>query len=182
MLTYAMRLALLRRAPIALLAEIDYPGGIERYWTGVGTKSFDGKIWRGAGQLGSITPLNYSTELAVQDIKLMLTGLDPASLSRIADDVRNRAARVWLACLDERGNIVRDPLQLADAQLDFQTVTIDESGRATIALTARSGFYSLDGVLDEVWSSQDQKRKYPDDIGLDLLHELQNQDLQWTPT
>ena len=114
-----------------------------------------------------------------------LSGVEPVeeNLQFLNANVRNREARVWLAALNEAGQIIREPFDLMQAQLDYQTQEADdESGEVTISIVARSGFYTLERALDEAWTSESQKRLYPDDTGLDLITGLQNKEILWTRT
>ncbi len=178
-MTAAMAEALSRRAPIALLAEIDHPDGTARFWTGLGPLAWDGKTFTGAGTLGAVSPIRYQSDIAIQEVTFSLSGVAPSVAAMLSGEVRNRAASVWLACLDERGQVVRDPIKLMDALLDYQNLKAADDGSVTIEIVARSGFYTLERALNEVWSPEDQKRNYPDDVGLDMISALQNQDVLW---
>lgn len=181
-LTSRMADALRRRLPLALLAEIEHPDGTARFWTGIGPLNWNGAVWTGAGALGNISPIQHTSDIAIQEINFTLVGVDPSVVATLNDNVRNLSGKAWLACIDESGNVVRDPFQVIDSQLDYQSLSAADDGTVSISITARSGFYTLDRALDEVWSSQDQKLQFPDDTGLDMISSLQNQNLQWTPT
>ncbi|MCK1669443.1 hypothetical protein [Bradyrhizobium sp. 153] len=180
-LTARMAAALRARRPLALLAEIEHPSGAARLWTGVGPLQWNGQTFRGSGTLGTITPIKHTSGLAIQEINFGLAGVDPLEVAKLDDNVRNLAGRVWLACIDPGQSVVPDPYQVVDAQLDYQTFAASADGVATISITARTGFYSLERALDEAWTSEEQKLLYPADAGLDMIPALQNQDLQWTP-
>jgi hypothetical protein len=180
-MSYAMAAALKARAPLALFAEIEHPDGTARLWSGIGTISYNGYDWIGSGKLGSVTPIKQSTDIAIQEIEFRLAGADPEIVAQLSDDVRNRAGRLFLAALDDNMNVIADPMQIVDSQLDFQSQRIDDGGTAIVSITARSGFYTLERALDDVWSSEDQKSRFPDDSGLDLISKLQNQDIIWGP-
>ena len=102
-------------------------------------------------------------------------------IATLSDDVRNRAGKVWLTCIGA-GKTVIDPFQIVDSELDYQSFSADADGTVGIAITARTGFYSLARALDESWTSEEQALVYPTDVGLDLIPALQNQELQWTRT
>ena len=180
-LTFRMAQALRRRAPLALLAEIEHPDGIGRFWSGVGTLAWNGVDWTGAGVLGAVQPIKQTTDLVIQEINFVLSGIRADVVAGLNDNVRNRAGRVWLACL-ENGAIVDAPYQIVDAELDYQSLSAADDGTVTIAITARTGFYTLERALDETHTTEEQKIEFPDDSGLDLISGLQNRDIQWTPT
>lgn len=181
-LTDRMATALHERRPLALLAEIEHPSGTARFWTGVGSIVWDGNTFTGAGHLASIGPVHRTSDLAIQEITFSLAGVTPEQAAELEDDVRNLSGMAWLACLGEHGEIIPDPYQLIDAQLDYQSFNVDEDGTSVLSITAHTGFYTLERALDEAWTPEDQKQTYPTDVGLDMVPLLQNQDIQWTPT
>lgn len=185
LISAGMQQALRDRRPLILLAEIDHPAGMARVHTGIGTIRFDGEDWYGVGIFGSVGPVTVSTETVIQEVTLDLSGVEPVeeNLQFLNANVRTREARVWLAALNEAGQIIREPFDLMQAQLDYQTQEADdESGEVTISIVARSGFYTLERALDEAWTSESQRRLYPDDTGLDLITSLQNKEILWTRT
>lgn len=180
-LSYATARALAERAPLLLLAEIEHPDGTGYFWSGVGSLEWNGHTWRGAGTLGAITPIEHTTNIAIQEIQFTLAGADQEVVADLSDDVRNKGGRAWLACLNDMGGVVEDPFLIVDSELDYQSFKIDDDGTATIQITARSGFYTLERALDDVWSDEDQKSRFPTDSGLSQISKLQNQDLVWGP-
>lgn len=182
-LTYDMARALRDRWPLCLLAELDHPSGVFRAWTGVGDLDYRGHVWKGLGILGSISPIKSATDLAIQEVRFSLSGVSAESLALLSPAVRKRPARAWLGSFNKAtGNIVRDPFELLDCEMDTQDFTVDDNGMATLFIVARSGFYTLERAIDEVWSDQDQQRRFPGDIGLRDLASLQNAEVHWTPT
>lgn len=180
--TGRMAQALRKRAPLALLAEIEHPSGTARFWSGVGPLSWGGYSWTGSGVLGSIAPIRHTSDLLIQEINFGMSGVDPARISMLGDDVRNLSGKAWLACLGPDNRVIPDPMEVVDAQLDYQSFSASEDGTVAISITARSGFYTLERAINEAWTTEEQKLLYPTDSGLDLISGLQNQTIQWTLT
>lgn len=170
------------RKPIALLAAIEHPSGNAYFWTGAGPLMWNGQKWTGCGQLGSVTPIEHTSDILVQDVQFQMTGVDPAIAATLDDQVRNLSGKLWLAGIRPGPTVVADPYQIMDAVLDYQALSASPDGTVTIAITAHTGFYTLSRALDEAWTTEDQHLTYPGDSGLDLIPGLQNQDLQWTPS
>jgi len=178
-----MAQALLNGSPRGLFVEIEHPDGTAYLCTGVGTRQWNGQTWQGAGKFGTVTPIKHNSDIAVQDITFALSGIDPTILSQLDDNVRNLTGKAWLACFDEADNVIADPYQIVDSQLDYQTLDIsDEDGTATVSIIAHSGFYTLDRGVDEAWTPENQKLTYPTDVGMDQIPGLQKQDIQWKPS
>jgi len=167
--------------PRGLLVSIEHPSGTGYFFTGIGTRTWNGQKWVGAGQLGNVAPIQQASDISVQDLSFTLSGIDSDILAQLNDDVRNRSGKVWLACFDQYDNVVADPYPLVSAELDYQTLEIADDGTSTITITGHSGMYVLDRAVDEAWTPENQKLLHPDDAGLDMIPSLVNQDLQWTP-
>lgn len=178
-LTYDMAKAIKDKKSLCLLVMIDHPSGVFRGWTGIGSLEYDNQIWTGVGRLGQITPVNSVSDISIQEVRFTLSGVDPDNLDVLNEAVRLRPAQAWLACLDDKGKIVDEPFQLLDCEMDTQELNVEEGGTATIVIIARSGFFSLERSQNEVWSNEDQQRRFPGDTGLSYLASLQNQDIQW---
>lgn len=181
-LTQAMADALRDGRPLALLAEINHPSGVARFWTGVGDIVYNGFTFTGAGRFGTVAPVMRTSDLAIQEVVFSLSGVLPEEAAELETDVRNEIATVWLACIGEHGEIVASPYQLLSALLDFQSLSVGEEGEAILSITGRTGFYTLERAIEESWTAEDQKQIYPTDTGFDMVASLQNQDVQWTPT
>lgn len=179
-LTARMAEALKGGRPQIILCEIDHPSGTFRCWSGIGNLAWDGETWTGIGTLGAITPVQQTSDVSIQEINFVLSGVDAATLGMLSEIVRNRSGRAWIACLDGRQQVIPDPYLFVDSQLDYQTLNADEQSNAQIQITARMGFYTLQRGIDEAWTPQNHKLTYPNDIGLDMIPGLQNQDLLWT--
>lgn len=169
-----------RRKPLALLAAIEHPSGNAYFWTGIGQLQWNGFTWTGSGTLGTITPIKHTSDLIIQEIQFQLAGLPPDVVATLDDNVRNLSGRAWLAGINTGNSVIRDPYQIVDSQLDYQSFSAQPDGTVSIAITARTGFYTLERAIDEAWTTEEQHLTFPNDSGLDLIPALQNQDIQWT--
>ena len=181
-LTEAMAQALAAGYARGLFVSIDHPSGTGYFCTGLRSRQWGGHTWNAVGLLGSVTPIKQSSDIAIQDIEFVLSGVDSAIVAQIGDNVRNRVGTIWLACFGPDDAVIADPYQLQSSELDYQTFEIAADGTATITITAHAGFYTLDRALEGAWTPENQRLAFPTDTGLDLIPSLQHQDLQWTPS
>lgn len=168
--------------PRVPLIQVDHPNGMFRAWAGVGTLEYNGYEWTGAGSLISVAPVKATTDLQIQELKFTLSGVSTEMLALLDENVRNRIGTASLACLDERGQIIRDPWDMLECELDYQEFDADDDGTCKVSVIGRAGLYTLDRPLDEVMSPENHKLTYPDDTGFDLLPTLQNKKTSWTLT
>lgn len=181
-MTAPMAEAILNGRPRGLFVAIEHPDGAGYFSTGIGSRTWDGHTWRGAGPLGKVTPIKRSSEIAVQDITFSLSGVDAEVASRLNEDIRNLNGSVWLYCTGPDDSVIADPYQLIDSELDYQVLDAQSDGTVTIEIIAHSGFYTLDRGVEEAWTPENQRLTYPTDTGLDMIPSLQHQDLQWKPS
>lgn len=179
-MTWRMAEAMRRGDALGIMAAIDHPDGMFRCWTGIGPLQYGGQPWTGIGILGQVAPIKRSTQMAVQDVTFSLSGVDQESIALLQDKIRNRIGTVWLFCMDKGGRVVPDPYMLLESELDYQKFSVSDDGTAVISIVGRSGFYTLERALNDVWSDEDQQKRYPGDTGLAMLAQLQNNQVLWT--
>lgn len=177
-----MARALKKGAPIALLVFVDHPSGAFFAWTGIGQLLYQNALYVGVGKLGSITPIKHTTDLTIQTLVMQISGLPPDTVTWLESSIQGRSATIDLAAFDERGNVIPTPYRLNEPLLDFQSLQIGKDGSAVISISCQSGFYTLERAVSEAWTSQDQKRLFPNDVGLDLISTLIMKDITWTQT
>lgn len=177
-----MAAALVAGRPRIVLCKIEHPAGDFYCWSGVGPKEYSGHTWVGLGILGRVTPIKSTSDLVIQDVEFTLSGVNLESLALINGSVKGKIGTLWLACLDEYENIVVNPYQLLECELDVQDFVPSPDGSVALKITGHSGFYTIERAINEVWSPENQKVLFPGDTGLDLLPSLQNQDIAWTKT
>ena len=182
MMTWRMAEAIRAGRPLIMMAEIDHPDGLARFWTGIGTLDYNGYQWTGAGALGEVGPITYTIDLTVQDVVFSVKGLSPTDVDRLSSSIRGYYGTVWRACLDEFGQVIADPFRISKVIFDTQTHTVGEDGKASISIVGHTAFFNLARRVDQVWSPQSQKRLFPTDTGMDSIPSLQNKELQWTKT
>ncbi len=177
-----MAQALKDRRPLALLAEIDHPDALVHYWTGIGPMVYAGDTYTGLGRMGNIAPVGQISSMQIQELQFTFSGIPIDRATWLSDNIRNRSALAWLAAFDERGEVIDNPMPIVNALLNYQQFKIDDDGTASIILYAQTGFYSLERAIDEVWSTEDQQQRYPDDVGLDMIYLLRTRQTKWTLT
>lgn len=168
--------------PRVPLIQVDHPNGMFRAWAGVAPLEYNGYQWTGAGNLISVAPVKATTDLQIQELKFTLSGVSTEMLALLEENVRNRIGTAALACLDERGQIIRHPWEMLECELDYQEFDADDDGTCKVSVIGRAGLYTLDRPLDEVMSPENHKLTYPEDTGFDLLPTLQNKKTAWTRT
>lgn len=195
-----------------LLAQMDFDSESLYMWTGIGTISFQGNDYIGAGNLISVSTMEETQNLEAKGIVCTLNGI-PSSL--VAVDLlelsRGRPFRMWLGAVDTSAGaskllkddnfelykddgssllykdetgvvtpnaLVVEPYRIFTGLMDVIEF-LDDGNTAILRLSVEST--QLLGTRTKVYryTSEDQKKKYPDDKGLDLVNQLQDKQVIW---
>lgn len=93
--------------------------------------------YQGAGNLGSIETAEEGLAVQSYNIKLSLTGIDPAYIVKAAQvEYKNQPIIIYLANIDTDNTVIGDPIILFAGRMD--TMDIEVSKNATISVTAVS--------------------------------------------
>lgn len=186
-----------------LLAELFFDSGTLRLWTGYGTVSWGGNDFTGGGNLIGISPIEETQELQARGIVATLTGI-PTNIIAIGLGERTRGRRFNLylgyastnyhvATEDEPGRVVLEddsgyvllenqvletPYRIFSGLMDTLELT-DNGDTADIRLNVEN--ILLTGQRQKIgrYTNEDQRKRFPNDKGLELINQLQDKELVW---
>lgn len=162
-----------------LIALLDFQGGAVRVWSGIGTLSWDSLSWVGLGHLGTISPIEESTDVKANGVVLQLSGV-PSSLiaTVLGDNYQGRDVKVWLGALDAAGAVVADPYLMFSGRME--TVEIDDGVEtAAIRVAAESRLADLQRSRERRYTHEDQQIDFPGDLGLQYMPTAQSTPFLW---
>lgn len=170
-----------------------WPDGIMRLWDGVGELDYDGYPWRGLGIFGRMTGIGGSKRLTLRAVTFQLSGI-PADYSVfLSPELRNKAAKAWVAGMDARGiRINGEPFLEVDGLCDYQTLETEEGGSQVIKLIVREPVYSIERAQTlkhtaEYWNKRLESWRNANlggarITGYDKIPELADATRSWTRT
>ncbi len=162
-----------------LLASLDFVGGMKRLWSGVGTLSWDGEDWLGAGSLGRVSTIEETMELRAAGMSMQLSGVQDEDLTEvITEPIQGRRAKVYLGFLDSNFQLVSDPIVIFDGRMDTVEI-VDGGSTATITMMVENRLRDLDRARTRRYTDADQQSRYPNDRGLEYVPALQEIDIPW---
>jgi hypothetical protein len=186
---------------IALMGEFQFESGTVAMWTGVGPLIYNGVTFEGGGNLVSVSPYEETQELQAKGMVFTLSGV-PTNLISIAEseNYQSRPMRLYLALVDITSSIeledgtgvlllegggkiklesrVNSIYRLFSGFMDTMTIQDDANG-ATIQLSCESVASILKRSKTRRYTAEDQKSRFPDDLGLDFIAQLQDKELIW---
>lgn len=182
-MTYEMQEAKKSPTPrTAIFVAIDHEDGELNLWNGIGANTWGGKTFTGAGALMSVSGIKSDAQPTVQDITIGLSGVDPSMINLTRLKVRGTQAMVWFALLDLSNRVIPDPVLLRQITLDVVSWQMTDEGDANISVVGQSYLWAFGQATRVAWTPEEQKRKYPEDSGLDMVHTIEGQKSAWTQT
>lgn len=158
-------------------------GGSDLYaWSGTHTLPYDGQSWVGVGGIVGMSSLNRGDALAWREAQFTLPGLDPQVLAEIDEDVNGRDGRVWMGAMNDEGQVVPDPLLIAEYTQD----TLDwklEGQTVSLTLNCYEALPRFDQPTGKKWSHESQQEKFSGDTGFYYTQKISRNGpaIDWRP-
>ena len=163
----------------AVLVTAALDSGTLRFWNGVGTLSYGGNNYTGAGNLLQVSEVVETQNIEARGAEFTLSGI-PSSIISIAltEEYQDRTITQSFAAFDSSGAIIADPFMFFSGKADVMSI---EEGRATgtIKLTAENDLITLARVNERRRTPEDQKLTYAGDTFFDQVAALQSKDIVW---
>lgn len=164
-----------------LFLEGEFTSGTGRWWSGVGSFSWNGYTWQGLGALLELSEIGETTAIEAKGFSIKLSGQSSANLALALSACRQGArGRVWLGALTAAGTLDDTPYLLREGRLDVPAGT-DDGENAVITVTYEDRLIDLERAREWRWTSESQANFYPNDKGFDFVPSLQDAVDVWKP-
>lgn len=162
-----------------LFYEGSFASGTVRLWTGLGTVSWNGQSWTGAGSLLGMSSIQETTEVRATGLTISLSGMPGSLISLALSQARQGAdGLVYLGFLDSAGAIIADPSLAFSGRLDVPEI-VDAGETCTISISYESRLIDLERPRERRYTSEDQRLDYPLDDGFNFVPGLQDALILW---
>jgi hypothetical protein len=163
-----------------LFYEGEFANGTLRLWSGIGTKSWNGQSWIGAGNLLGISEISETAEVRAVAFTCSLSGnVGPLIAIALAEARVGKPGKVWLGTLDASGAVTADPYLAFEGRLDVPHIEDAGAGGCTISMRYESHLADLQRARERRWTHEDQQIDYPGDRGFEYVESLVDQVLVW---
>jgi hypothetical protein len=169
----------------AVFAELQFTSGTVYFWSGIGTKTWNGNDWLGVGTLGAISSISESTEVRADGIVLALVGVPAEVFSadgifgKVVDEIRlGKTAKIYLGFLNEAGDVIADPYRCFSGRLDVPTLSPGPD-TVSIRITCENLLIDLRRSRERRYTHEDQQIDYPGDKGFEFVPQLQEWNGVW---
>lgn len=164
--------------PVVLVAAA-FDSGTIRFWNGIGTLSYGGNDYTGAGNLLKITEVVENQKIEARGASFELSGI-PSSIIALAlsEEYQDRIITQTFAPLDVNGVPIADPFTFFSGKADVMSI---EEGKtsATIRLSAENDLIALTRANERRRTPEDQKLTWSGDTFFDQVASLQSKDIVW---
>jgi len=186
----------------ALFAEFFFDEETVYMWSGYGSFVWNDKEFLGGGNFVGVSPIEETQDLQAKGVVLSLNGVKSENVSfALGEHIRNRKVRLYLGSInttsrialeDETGfvltedggkvilenTLIAPPYQIFSGLMD--TIEISDDGREAIIRMNVENIL-IRGQRNKVsrYTAEDQKRRFPNDKGLDFINQLQDKELVW---
>jgi hypothetical protein len=161
-----------------LMFDGDFSSGHVRYHSGVGTISYGGYDYTGAGALGRISSIDENVELSASGIKVSLSGLPGDVISTaLGEHYQGRRAVVYIAMLDADHQVIADPVIIFQGRMDNMNITL--GAEASVELSIENPLRDWERPRERRYNNADQQATYPTDKGLEFIEQAVEKEIYW---
>lgn len=161
-----------------LLASLSFATPVH-IWTGYGTITVGSTAYLGIGTLGSISPVEETTDLAARGISMQLSGVPTAMLAvALTENYQGRECSILFGALQASGALVSSPVTIFSGRMDVMSIN-DDGQNATIGMTAENKLVDFRRPREVRYTDQEQKNLFPSDKGLEFVTAIQEKQIYW---
>ena len=183
-ITSAFNTAITSKVVRPLMAvELEFSDGTLRMWNGYGditmTAGGSSKTFTGAGDLLGISEIEESDILSMSGVTLTLSGIKSSLISTaLSAQYTNRNGAIYLGLFDTSANVIADIYTLFKGKMDV--LNISEGQQTTmIQLKLESRLVSFEKASNRMYTLEDQKVDYSNDLGFEFIPDLQDKEIIW---
>lgn len=192
-----------RNVSPVLLAELMFDTAPLRMWTGYGSLFWQDKEFFGGGNFIGISSIEETQETVAKGIVASLNGIPSSLISlALAERCRGRPFRLYLAAVDTKqyveledgdgyveletgdgkvlleSQFIDSPYRIFSGLMDYMEFT-DNGETANIRLSVENILITGQRTKIRRYTSEDQKKYYPSDKGMDFINQLQDKEIVW---
>jgi hypothetical protein len=148
-------------------------------WSGYGTITYAGTGYLGIGTLGTISPVEETTDLAARGITMQLSGVPTVMIAvALSENYQGKACSVMFGALDSSGALVSTPITIFSGRMDVMSIN-DDGQNATIGMTAENKLVDFRRPREVRYTDEEQKNLYSGDKGLEFVNSIQEKEIYW---
>ncbi|EHM01163.1 hypothetical protein HMPREF9946_02238 [Acetobacteraceae bacterium AT-5844] len=159
--------------------DLDFPSGHVRLNGSPVSVWIGGNEFHGVGQLGGISAVEESVDLAAYGLTLQLSGIPrDAMVASLAEDYQGRAGIAWEVLLDNTSwQPISEPLLMFRGRMDQMNARLGTEAAVEVKLENRLRDWERPRIRR--YTSEDQRRIWPTDLGFEFVPATVEKELIW---
>lgn len=162
--------------------EIDLTSSPEvtlRLHSGLGTITWGGKTWTGAGSLMSLSSIQETNKQNPAAFRAVLSGIDTSVTSLVFNqNYYRKPCKHYLGGMND-GALVEDPFLMFSGFIEKLDMVVGASDGDTIELTAESEFILFKRSRNVRYTDRQLQSEYPGDLGFQYLEATSTAKVVW---
>lgn len=164
---------------VELRIDTGSPEVIDRLHTGLGTITWGGNDWTGAGSLASIEGVPESMGLSPNAVRMGLSGVDSTITDRVFDtEYYRRPVLVYLGALSD-GALIEDPSTIFSGFIEKIEMVIGGEDGDSVVLTAESELILFKRSRQVRYTDSRLQSEFSGDKGFEFLEQVVNKKVVW---
>tara|TARA_R100001510_G_C7642502_1_gene200085 strand:- start:1286 stop:1864 length:579 start_codon:yes stop_codon:yes gene_type:complete len=163
--------------------ELEFSDGTLRFWNGYGnltmTAGGSSKTFTGAGDLLGVSEIEESSTLSMSGVTLTLAGIKSSIIATaLGANYTNRKGAIYLGLYDTSSNVIADVYTLFKGNMDVMNIQ-EGADTCIITLKLESRLITFEKASNRMYTLEDQKVDFPNDIGFEFIPDLQDKEITW---
>lgn len=148
-------------------------------WTGYGNLAYGGVTYLGVGNLGTVSPVDETTDLSARGLTMQLSGVPTALVAAaLTEDYQGRACSVLFGALSTTAGLIASPVTVFAGRMDVMQIT-DDGQSAQITMTAENRLVDFRRSREVRYTDEEQQTLFPGDKGLEFVTAIQQKAIYW---
>ena len=163
--------------------ELEFSDGTLRFWNGYGdltmTAGGSSKTFAGAGDMLGVSEIEESSTLSMSGVTLTLAGIKSSIIATaLGANYTNRKGAIYLGLFDTSNNVIADVYTLFKGNMDVMNIQ-EGSETCVITLKLESRLITFEKSSNRMYTLEDQKVDFPNDVGFEFIPDLQDKEITW---
>lgn len=141
-------------------------------WDGLGEREFNGSVYLGIANMGTIQGVSQSRDLQTAEVLVTLSGVPFPALQQVDPSIRNCSAQIDAVWISEGGSAVASK-RIFTGLGNYLTTSFGERS-LTITARLRGRMADWSRAPQSYYTSAEQGRNFAGDTGFDYIKTLEN--------
>jgi hypothetical protein len=163
--------------------ELEFSDGTLRFWNGYGnltmTAGGSSKVFTGAGDMLGVSEIEESSTLSMSGVTLTLSGIKSSIIATaLGANYTNRKGAIYLGLFDTSNNVIADVYTIFKGNMDVMNIQ-EGADTCLITLKLESRLITFEKSSNRMYTLEDQKVDFPNDVGFEFIPDLQDKEITW---